>query len=209
MKKLNVFLLFCLGILIIGSLFKLNEINSLKYKNFKGKTIIVDSTPVYLDKSNVNLGQLKNGNGISLNIFKNDKYSGISNKTIYKKFIPPVKSIAKEKVKIVVKQYNPNILTQSVLVNYYNNEIKRESQKYLYCYYLLDVYNKSYGIFMTNKEASPNKFFVGDINKDSFGNYDIELNENLINCEINKEGKIIPAFDTNKNIKLKFLPTKV
>lgn len=115
----------------------------------------------------------------------------------------------KEKVKIVVKQYNPNILTQSVLVNYYNNRIKSESQKYLYCYYLLDVYNNKYGIFMTNKEASPNKFFVGDINKDSFGNYDIEINGNLIHCEINREGKIISAIDPSKNIQLKFLPIKV
>lgn len=134
-----------------------------------------------VNKDNNYKGQLLEKQGVSKDEFINTKYPGISDKLANN-----------QESRVVIRYYNPNVLTQKTLVDYYNNVIKANTTPDITQYYLLDVYNKNYAIGMSSHENGNNEFNVGNVDSHcTFVN-----NDNLIYCGIKGDG-IITAYSIN------------
>ncbi|MGL4849343.1 MAG: hypothetical protein ACRC28_10550 [Clostridium sp.] len=171
-------------VIVLGIIFYISMENKNNHK-VKNSQIINQEQEVFNKNiGNSTKGQLLENSDISKSIFEGLKYSGISNESITKEV---TFGITKEPVKIIIKKYNPNVLTQKTLVNYYNEQIKNNSNNGEEVeYILLDVYNNSFGIIMNNQENKFNEFSVGNINE----KFEIVDNKNSMYCGIKSNGEI-------------------
>lgn len=202
-KKVKFVICFIVAVLIlIGGLviYKNHKDNVAKNKSFQNenakeynKALILNdsnSEDVSITHDNINIGncdkdgykgQLLEKKGVSKYEFINTKYPGISEKLVNT-----------SEARVVIRYYNPNVLTQKTLVKYYKNEIKSNKTPDITEYYLLDIYNKNYGIYMTNHSNKNNEFNVGNVNS----HCNLVNNDNLIYCGIKKDGTIT-AYSAN------------
>lgn len=193
MKNKKILILIVVLIIIIGGAIVYKKVEKQQTNNsIKAKVTTLENTQKsnqekeIFNKSigNINEGQLLEHEGISKDIFKDTKYPGISNEVVTKQI---TLGIEKQPVEIVIKKYNPNILTQDMLVKYYNEQIKVNVNKGEEIeYFLLDVYNNSFGIYMSNDTNKFNEFNTGNINE----KFELVNNKNSMYCGIKPDGEI-------------------
>lgn len=193
MKSKKILIIIILFLIIIGGIVVYRHVESKEFKNIskvqtaelKNTQKTNQETEIFNKKvGNINEGQLLEHEGISKDIFKDTKYPGISDEVITKE-INHANYI--EPLKIVIRKYNPNILNQSTLVKYYNENVKiNKDRKQTIDYLLLDVYNDSFAIFMINHSNKFNEFNVGNIND----KFELVDNKNSMYCGIKSDGEI-------------------
>lgn len=193
MKNKRILILIIVLIIIVGGVIVYKEVEKKQVNNnIKGKVTNLENKQKsnqekeIFDKSigNINEGQLLEHEGISKDIFKDTKYPGISNEVVTKE---TTSGIEKQPVEIIIKKYNPNILTQDMLAKYYNEQIKvnKNNNQNITCY-LLDVYNNSFAIELFSNTNKFNEFNVGNIN----GKFELVNNKNSMYCGIKPDGEI-------------------
>lgn len=134
-------------------------------------------------------GQPISRQGINKDIFLNTEYKGISNLITYKNS-GNLDVTTEENGDIIIRYYNPNILTTETLIKYYNQVIAigiKGNQ-----YILADVYDTNYIMYFS---ARSNEFATGNVDK-----YYIMLgNNNLMYNTIKKDGEIVAiSYETDK-----------
>ncbi|WP_297634515.1 hypothetical protein [uncultured Clostridium sp.] len=193
MKNKRILILIIVLIIIVGGVIVYKEVEKKQVNNnIKVKATNLENTQKsnqekeIFDKSigNINEGQLLEHEGISKDIFKDTKYPGISNEVVTKE---TTSGIEKQPVEIIIKKYNPNILTQDMLAKYYNEQIKvnKNNNQNITCY-LLDVYNNSFAIELFSNTNKFNEFNIGNINE----KFELVNNKNSMYCGIKPDGEI-------------------
>ncbi|WP_195971250.1 hypothetical protein [Clostridium thermobutyricum] len=196
-KKIIISLVLIIGIiiLIIGiSIYKKEKsTNSIIKQNNNQKTTSKIIEKVY---KNETLGEVTSANGISHDIYNNTQYLGISDSSEvknYKVFDDVTgKTINCNKI---IYYYNPNILTKETLVKFFNKKIKNSNPNDRNDYFILDIYNQSFGISMNNHPNKFNELMVGNIGN----NYNLIDNDRLLYCGIKENGQITSYYDNSKN----------